>query len=289
MEADMIYNYNRIILILIVSLTVSYSLWGSERIGETTSLGMVFYFKTDQDRIEEEYYSLGSKIKLQAEPMKHWKFRLEMDAGTDSVNVKEAWGRYKKGDRTFRFGSFDNSLLADDFMNSREYPFATDGYVKDRLDDMGWYSSSSLGAESLNFSVLDSDSHGSMAQVFYSSNSSELLLTAALAFPHAGKDSFMGVLVSYYPYFVHDLWGDSSLSLSSSSYDNGYYQDHYFLVNAFIGDMAKKDRLIYKMEYTAGNNLNDPIGFIQYPGEGDISWFFRLRFLCRIYSGSGKL
>jgi hypothetical protein len=111
MVADMIDSNSRIILIyIIILLTVPPLIWGSEKIGETTSLGMVFYFKTDQDRLEDEYYFLGSKIKLQTEPMKHWKFRLELDAGIDSVNVEEAWGRYKTGDRTFRFGSFENSL-----------------------------------------------------------------------------------------------------------------------------------------------------------------------------------
>lgn len=266
-----------------------HSLSAYEEISENIEFGSLFYFKTGQDRIEEEYYSLGSKLKFQMKPMKYWKLKLELDAGTDAVRVDEIYARYKKGENRIKLGAFENSLLADDFFNSREYPFASDGYVRNRLDDMGWYSSNSLGVQHFQMISGQKSDWGHVAEIAYSANSSEMKITVGMGYSQGGEDSVMGVMFSYYPHFIHNLWGDSAFSLSSSAQDNGYYEDHYFLINAFIGDMTEERKLIYKMEYTAGNNLVDPVGYIQYPGDGDISWFFASDFFAGYVMDRGNV
>jgi len=240
----------RVLLFFILS-GFSQSLSAYEEISENIEFGSLFYFKTDQDRIYEDYYTIGSKLKFRMKPMKYWKLKLEMDAGHDAVKLDEVYGRYKKGENKIQVGTFENSLLTDDFFNSREYPFATDGYVRNRLDDMGWYSSSSLGVQHFQMISGKKGSWGHVGEILYSANSSELKMTAGMAYSHGGEDSFMGLIFSYYPHFIHDLWGDSAFSLSSSSHDNGYYEDNYFLINGFISDMTEKRKLIYKIEYTA--------------------------------------
>lgn len=276
-------------LVMIFLLGLSPSLSAYEEISENIECGSLFYFKTDQDRIDEEYYSLGSKLKFQMKPMKYWKMKLEIDAGTDAVRVDEIYARYKKGKNKIKLGTFENSLLVDDFFNSREYPFASDGYVRNRLDDMGWYSSNSLGVQHFQMISGQKGDWGHVGELVYSANSSEMKITVGMGYSQGGDDSVMGVIFSYYPHFIHDLWGDSSFSLSSSAHDNGYYEDHYFLINAFIGDMTETRKLIYKIEYTTGNNLNDPVGYIQYPGDGGISWFFASDFFAAYIMDKGDV
>jgi len=238
-------------------------LQGKETIGKHTALGTEFYFRTDQDRAIEEYYSLGAEIKLYIEPTDRWKFKLELDAGTDSVKAEEIWGKHRTPHTSLKLGTFENNLLLDDRISSRESLFAADNAVRTRMNLMGWYSPAATGAE------FGWDQAGKLpggyVHLFLNAAGSEFMAVTGLDFSCGENGPSAGVTGAYYPYIIHDLWVDDSAS---------HTRDHYFLFNAFLADLADEKRLLYKMEVTAGTNLIDPIGYIHYPGDSGVSWFF---------------
>ncbi|OQY33754.1 MAG: hypothetical protein B6241_06785 [Spirochaetaceae bacterium 4572_59] len=240
---------------------------------DSSSVDPIFYLKTDQDQMQEEYYSIGAKVKLKSEADKHWKFRMELDAGTDVIRVDEVWGRYKKSDKIIKFGVFENSLLVDDYFNSRERLFALDGYVRSRLNEMGCYTTNSLGVRYSNIREENGLDSGGYLEGFFNSSSFELFLNGAIAAVFGERADFLGISFSYYPYFIHHHFESSDTLSMISTPEGGFYRDNYGILNLFFGNMENNKKWSYKVEYSIGTNLYDPIGYTHYLGEGAMSWF----------------
>ena len=221
-------------------------------------------FRTDQDRIENEYFDLDAKLELKYETEEDWDFRIETKLDRDSIRLSELWGRYALESWRIKAGMFENNLLMDDLLSRERGLFSSDNIVSERLRYMGWYSSRATGVSFYTDAKDGERDFGFSSHAFFHPSSAELQVDVGGYWAYAGEGSFLGGIAAYYPFLMHDLWyGKTS-----------YVQKHNFLLSVHAADFRRGHPVVFKAEVVAASNLIDPVGFIHFPSNGDGSWFF---------------
>lgn len=64
--------YSRFLITLLILSVPFTSVFGDIKLGKGLDLDTLVYFKTDQDRATEEYFSLGAKLELEYEIEDNW-------------------------------------------------------------------------------------------------------------------------------------------------------------------------------------------------------------------------
>ena len=219
-------------------------------------LSAEFYFETDQDRVEEEYYKIGAELEFEFDAPRHWEMKLELDASMDMIEVEEVSGRWKGDNFRVKAGLFENEILLEDQLPGSFECFINDNLIKERMELNGWYSASSTGVK-----IYEDANY---AHLLFQPTGREMQADAGWYYPFAGKDTYLGASAVYYNYLVHRLWVGGE----------GYTNDHNFLISAAAADLSLNNKpFFYKLEVTGGNNLIDPIGFVHFPSAGDVNWF----------------
>ncbi|QEN06999.1 hypothetical protein EXM22_02985 [Oceanispirochaeta crateris] len=223
-----------------------------------------FYIESDYETAPTDYLELGFKMDNRFEITDAWEIGLEVDFKTDEVETDEVWVRFRQDRQRYQLGMFKNEILLEDQFSSKQVPFNLDSLIKNRLDEMGWYTSRALG-----FKAYQNYKEGTLpvsayGHIFFQPSGREVQVNTGLFYPYKGEDSWVGITAAYYPYFIHKNWVGTASS---------HTQDHNFLFQAAIADMSGKGLFIYKGDVTLGNNLIDPVGYIHFPGEGEPSWF----------------
>ena len=230
-------RYRAILTILLMALPIGRS-FADIKIGKGLELETVFYFKTDQDRALDEYFSMGARFELEYRIEENWDFQLQVDAGTDALRVDEVWGKVDVDSCRLKFGMFENALLLDDLLSSRERIYAGKNPVSDRLDEMGWYSPGATGFSFYRNYSGDGLPLSAYTHLYFQPSAMEIQFDMGALWSYAGEDSYFGLMFAYFPFFIHDLWVDSN---------NSYTQDHNFLINGvfadFSGDFRSSTRL----------------------------------------------
>lgn len=257
--------YSRFLITLLILSVPFTSVFGDIKLGKGLDLDTLVYFKTDQDRATEEYFSLGAKLELEYEIEDNWELQLKLDVGTDAIRVEDLWGKVKFDFWRLKFGLFENWLLVDDIFTSRENIVAEDNPVRNYIDDMGWYSPGAVGVKFYRNYKGKGVPISAYSHLNFQPSNTELQLDAGVLWAYNGERSFLGLMGAYYPFFIHEMWVGS---------DNSYTQNNNFLINAVIADFSENTPLQYKVELTLANNLIDPVGYVHYPGDGEPSWFF---------------
>ena len=221
-------------------------------------------FRTDQDSIDDEYFTFDAELKLKYETKTDFDFRMESELDRDGVRLSELWGRYKFDEWRMKAGMFENILLGDDFLSGERCFFSSDNIVSERLRYMGWYSSAATGVSLYRNAKDDESAYGVYSHAFFHPSSAEFQFDVGGYWAYAGEDTFLGGIAAYYPFFIHDAWyGDSS-----------YVQKHNFLMSVYAADFREEKAFVYKVEALVASNLIDPVGFIHFPSGTDGSLFF---------------
>lgn len=255
------------LLVLIWTLGFLSNLDADTEIAENLSLGTDFYASTDQDRIQEDYYSMGAVLRLNYTLLEHSKFQLEIDAGIDIVRLTEIWGQVQIKNWRLKTGIFENSLLLGDALPFRDSMYGNRNPVRERLDDMGWYSSGALG---IHFSRTAESSFpwNIWTHYLFVPSSREMQINGGVLWEYNENSSALGITLSYFPFFIHRLYHAETF----------YPNANNFFVNAVVGDLLNTHRFVYKFELTFANNLVDPIGYVHFPGSAEASWLWGTTF-----------
>ncbi len=241
--------------ILLIFLVLSASLTAKETLSENLEMDGEFVLETDQERVVNDYYKLALDLDFLYDAPKKWKIGLDMELAPDQIEVEELWVRKKWKNRTMRLGSFENNLLLEQKMSGKFYPYVSDSLLLNRLEEMGWLSDRTAG---ISYSTDISRAH-----LFFQPSGREAQFNGEFYYPILGEDSYLGGTLGYYNYASHRIWIG----------DNSYTQDHNFLISLALGDEREEKKIHYRLEGLLAQNLIDPVGYIHFPGEGEVSFF----------------
>ncbi|MDC7218695.1 MAG: hypothetical protein PQJ59_02080 [Spirochaetales bacterium] len=256
-----------ITLLLIITFLPAATFSKDKEPEQSLFAGAQLYFESDLMESSDSDYETGVIGYLSVRPGENWEFLLQADAGSDAVRMDEIWGKYSFSDKkSLQFGIFENGILMEDGNGTYSY-FTEECYIRERLDDMGWYSDNSAGGRY----VREGKMLRGTGEFFFMSNSSEVLLRGDLNAPLGSGRG--GATLIYHPYLFHNMWSDEKTFSLGLPEANGIYEIHYFLLDLYWGDLTEEKDWIYKAEGTIGNNLSDPIGYLGYPGGESCSGF----------------
>ncbi len=224
--------------------------YGDIELGKDLTLDTKFYFDIDQDRIFEDYFALGCDTALTYEVKDDWDFQIGVDIGTDAIRLEEVWGKYDFGSWNIKVGLFDSWLLLDDILTSKQNIVGESNPIRERLADMGWYTSGAVGARYYRKYKGKDEPISGQVHLYFQPSAREVQIDGAFLWAFAGEDTYVGVTASYYPYWYHEY------RLHTYTHDNN------FLFNIVAADYSKRRGLMYKFETTLANNLVDPIGYV---------------------------
>lgn len=249
------FKTGRIISFLIFFILIVFQLTAAEELSKNLELDTKFFWQTDQDTVTFDYYDLGIDLDFRLDLPRGWKIGLDLEVNQNEVLAEEIWTRYKNDRFKLKLGMFENDFLADSLIPSKQNPFVTENLIVQRIEDMGWISSSATG--------IRLSRQNSFAHLLFQPSGREVQLNGGWYYPYRGEDSYLGISGAYYNYMIHSNWIG----------DNSYTQDHNFLFNTVLANLTGNLPIIFKGDLTLGQNLIDPIGYLHFTGDGEVSWF----------------
>jgi hypothetical protein len=208
-----------------------------------------------------DYYFLRADLEIILKVLKKFECTLGLELDRFEVEVEEI-----SFDLTLipyfciKLGKFENALTLDEYMPGYKRIFGKKNRISDYVDSLG-YVNSNFSLKFYKKYQKDTLPVSYFFQGTFNASSIEPQFDIGFFFHYDKKDSYLGILVSYYPFLTHDIWeGENKVS-----------RKHNFLID--IACASYERRIVYGLELTCGSNLIDPIGIIHTPGTGNRTFF----------------
>jgi hypothetical protein len=244
---DLLLSSIRIILFLLGSTIIA---WGADN---KLEIDADFRFGTNSDIVRVDHLFLRSGLEFEFEVSKDFECLVEVTADLHELEMSELTFKWKREYLNILVGKFENALTLDEYLSSFDRIFANKSLVSRLIDTQG-YTSNYIGVKVYKNEIQRSSSLSYLAHLLYVPSQLELQFDLGFILHFAGKNSYLGFLGSYFPFFVHHVGLD----------EENKYPLHNFFVDLFWAN--HRDRFVYGLELSGGSNLIDPIGLIHFPG-----------------------
>jgi hypothetical protein len=185
----------------------------------------------------------------------------ELKANMYDVMIGELSATLKAWDYLhLKGGKFENALTLDEYMPAWKRPFARKSLASDFLDRQGYVTRTMSGMAYKKYKK-DTLPISYLVQGSYIPAHKESQFDMGLFYHFDGKDSYLGILASYFPFFNDRHWAGGIIEEKS----------HNFVIDLICA--SYENDLVCGGEFTFGSSLVDPIGIINFPIKEDRSYF----------------
>ena len=221
-----------------------------------------FSFGGNNEIAKTDYYFLHTDLEFEFRILDNLECTLTLEADRFEVEAEEISIKWKIMDyATLLLGKFENALTLDEYMPAHKRIFAKKSSVSEYIDDLG-YINSNFGLKVYKKYNKKTLPISYFLQGTFNSSDIEPQFDLGFFYHYNKKKSYLGILISYFPFITHDFWLE----------ENADTEKHNILVDLICADYEHK--IVYGTELTFGSNLIDPLGIVHTPGTRDRSFFF---------------
>ena len=204
-----------------------------------------------------DYYFVAVEVKAEFEIIKDLQGVLEFDADRFEVFMDEISLRWERWDYLYLAGGkLENYFTLEEYLPEHKWLFSTKNLTSRHVVDLG-YITSSVGMMVYKEYSEKTRPISYFFQTLFSPIFIELEFGFGFFYHFNQRDSYFGLLGSYFPLVIQDLeFGQ---------------ERHNFLIDLVWADLQSD--FVYEIEMTFGSNLVDPIGLQSFPRDFDRSFF----------------